>query len=114
MHTPVENRATARQSSTPETSHPIPGSQSQPTNANRLATITGLVRHLIIIIARPWTISVAILNILPRPATTRPMALLTKRRRRSIKTATHPPRILILKPLRVVLRSPTTHPTEPL
>lgn len=112
----VENRATARQSSTPETSHPIHDSQSQPTDANRLATITGLNRDPITIIARLWTISEAILNTLPLPALIRPMALGTKLRRRSIKTATHPPRIRIriLKPLRVALHSPTIPPTEPL
>lgn len=115
MHMLVENRATARQSSTPEISHPILGIQSQPIDANRPETNTGLIKAPNTIIAPPWTISVPIPNTLPHLGLTNLMALLTKqRRRRSIKTATHPPRILIpiLKPPQLPLHSPTTHPNE--
>jgi hypothetical protein len=115
MHMLVENRATARQSSTPEISHPIQGIQSQPIDANRPETNTGLVKAPNTIIAPPWTISVPIPNILPHLGPTSLMALLTKqRRRRSIKTDTHPPRILIpiLKLPQLPLHSPTIHPNE--
>lgn len=111
MHTPVENRATARQSSTPETNHPTQGTQSLPTDANRLETNTGAARDTIPIIARRWNISVGLPSTLPRPARTRRMRLPTKRRRRSIRIATRLPRILIPRVPPVALLRPTILPT---
>lgn len=120
MRTPVETRATARQSSTPEINHHLTlGNQSQPIDAS-LETNIGVARALTPIIARPWIISAVIPTILPPPVPTHPMALLTRQRhhRRRLKTVmrlhrTRIPSLPRLVPLRSSnsSRSRTTLPT---